>query len=765
MAEVRALQDVGQFAASIDELRQILAISPDLPEATYRLGVALVQTGEPARAVWALEKAAESQEYAIPAALLLSSAHFSQHNFEACIRAADRVLDLDPDRHAALRLRAQGNLGAGRLDEAMQDTERLLEVYPDDYGVYAIYATLLGDLDRVEEAEAAHYRLKEIGLASSDPSVAHRGCLAPAFFARDQLEDHDKAEELFDECTERFPTNGFVVGESMRFYDRIGKKDKGTDIIRRAVEQAPENLSLRAHLATRLRNHGDAESAEQALLDAVESFQSAGAWRLLANFYRLEKRPEKALEALQKVEELSEGADDDAMRFTQADVLIDLGEYERAEEIAASLKQPTYAMLLRGRVALEQGDPKRALELFEKGVRAWPNNAGARYLAGRAARDLGDLDRAVSELREAMRVDNQATAAGELLARIHYERGQYAEALRIGKTATRRRDADLPELYVIGARSFMELGQYDDARDTLRTLARLEGQEVRAAVELSSVELEAAGPAAAVKWIEESGLELTDPANDELLRAYADSMAADGKTDRVLALIDEAIAKHPDHAAYHEMRGAILMRLGQDEQALASLEKAVALDAEHAAAYAGLATLAARGNDLATAIERYDRAAELASYVSVYPYAAAQLALASGDVEDAERRLRDVVRRFPSHAGARNDLAWILAERGAELDWALELVEQAQRLDPSPEVLDTLGWVRFKRGEHSAAVAALEQALEARGDSPSIHYRLGLALSRAGDEDRAREMLQAAIDGGSFPEAADARRELAQLQQ
>ena len=114
MAEVRALQDVGQFSASIDELRQILAVSPDLPEATYRLGVALVQTGEPSRAVWALEKATESSDYAIPAALLLASAHFGQHNFEASIRAADKVLELDPDRHAALRIRAQANLGAVR---------------------------------------------------------------------------------------------------------------------------------------------------------------------------------------------------------------------------------------------------------------------------------------------------------------------------------------------------------------------------------------------------------------------------------------------------------------------------------------------------------------------------------------------------------------------------------------------------------------------------------------------------------------------------
>jgi Flp pilus assembly protein TadD len=123
-----------------------------------------------------------------------------------------------------------------------------------------------------------------------------------------------------------------------------------------------------------------------------------------------------------------------------------------------------------------------------------------------------------------------------------------------------------------------------------------------------------------------------------------------------------------------------------------------------------------------------------------------------------------LVNRFAGHAGARNDLAWILAEKGEELDWALTLAEDAHRMDPSPDVLDTLGWVHFRRGEISAAVGVLEQAVEARADSPSIRYRLGVALNKAGDPERAREMLEEAIAAGSFPEAADARRELAQLE-
>src|SRR5262249_23888715 len=144
-------------------------------------------------------------------------------------------------------------------------------------------------------------------------------------------------------------------------------------------------------------------------------------------------------------------------------------------------------------------------------------------------------------------------------------------------------------------------------------------------------------------------------------------------------------------------------------------------------------------------------------------YSAAQLTLGQGRQDDAEARLREIVRSDPSHAGARNDLAWILAERKQDLDTALRLAEEAQHVDPSAEVLAPVGFVRMQRGETAAAVTVLEQAVQAPGSTPSIRYRLGIALSQSGDTARAKEMLRTAIGTGSFPEAEDAKRELARL--
>ena len=95
----------------------------------------------------------------------------------------------------------------------------------------------------------------------------------------------------------------------------------------------------------------------------------------------------------------------------------------------------------------------------------------------------------------------------------------------------------------------------------------------------------------------------------------------------------------------------------------------------------------------------YDRAAQLNPLDGSTAYQAAQLVLASGNVEDAERRLRRVVSAFPDQTGAANDLAWILAERGVDLELALALAERATAAKPDANQLDTLGYVLLKRGE------------------------------------------------------------------
>ena len=178
---------------------------------------------------------------------------------------------------------------------------------------------------------------------------------------------------------------------------------------------------------------------------------------------------------------------------------------------------------------------------------------------------------------------------------------------------------------------------------------------------------------------------------------------------------------------------------------------------------AGLAMVTANQGDLPKAIVLLDRAYALDPSNGQPAHLAGQMALTSGDDQDAIRRLRHLVLHHPEIPAVGNDLAWMLAQSGEELDYALELAQRARERNPAPQIIDTLGWVHLKRGDAEQAVELLELALAGRPQSPSIRYHLGVALAQAGEKERAREMLEAAIGGLRFGELDQAKEALAQL--
>ncbi len=137
-----------------------------------------------------------------------------------------------------------------------------------------IYASVLFEMGRGEEAEIAHRELKRIAETSDNPAHQRGGCLAPAMFAKDFKKEMEEAEALYLDCAEKYPTDGFIVNQVMNFLDGVGKRDAATELIRKAVKEAPENLSLRSTLANRLQTSGDDEGAEAVLLEAAETFNS-----------------------------------------------------------------------------------------------------------------------------------------------------------------------------------------------------------------------------------------------------------------------------------------------------------------------------------------------------------------------------------------------------------------------------------------------------------------------------------------------------------
>jgi tetratricopeptide (TPR) repeat protein len=275
------------------------------------------------------------------------------------------------------------------------------------------------------------------------------------------------------------------------------------------------------------------------------------------------------------------------------------------------------------------------------------------------------------------------------------------------------------------------------------------------------------GPEIALEAVNRSPLDLADPAHAAALGALLEQLAALGEHGKAEARIASALEAHPDEAVFHALRAHSLRAAGQPPARVReAFERAVALDPEHAPALAGLAEISAEAGEREAALALYDRAAAADPADPGPAHAAIQLLAPSREPDEAQRRLEEILRQHPLHAGAANDLARILAARGRDLDRALELARRAVRFQGSHEALETLGWIHLLRGEPERAVEALTRALTLRPEAAMARYRLGLALAAQGDGPGARKAFTEVLATGALPEpeAEQVRAELARLE-
>jgi len=118
-------------------------------------------------------------------------------------------------------------------------------------------------------------------------------------------------------------------------------------------------------------------------------------------------------------------------------------------------------------------------------------------------------------------------------------------------------------------------------------------------------------------------------------------------------------------------------------------------------------------------------------------YESAMMAEKLGRNDILERNLVRLIRLKPDHAHAYNALGYSLADRGERLEEAQRLIEKALELAPDdPFILDSKGWLLYRRGDRNGAVDFLNKALTLRPD-PEIAAHLGEVLWSMGRHEEA----------------------------
>jgi len=359
--------------------------------------------------------------------------------------------------------------------------------------------------------------------------------------------------------------------------------------------------------------------------------------------------------------------------------------------------------LLEAEIALARGDVAMAQFHAAAATVVAPDSAAAHYLLGVARYRAGEPALARKEWMAALEADSDYIPAQLAMGERALAEGDAAEAEEQAAAVVREEPANLQAL-LLYARALAAGKQRDAAAAVAGRAAMLDAFAPEPHLILGTLAVEQHRLGAALLEFEQAVL-LSPHAADAvegLMQVYRR-----GRVDRAALLGMEAAAeREPRSATLLEITGRLFAEHGWTSDAQRCLGRALALDPARATAADALTRVLAAGGNL-------DRAAELMAHRNAESAALLEATRAQqrGDLVAAIRNYEFAVRHGERTGVAANNLAWIYAEQGAQLDRALALAQTAHDLAPrSAAVMDTIGIVYMARREYTQSVQALEAA-------------------------------------------------------
>ena len=112
-----------------------------------------------------------------------------------------------------------------------------------------------------------------------------------------------------------------------------------------------------------------------------------------------------------------------------------------------------------------------------------------------------------------------------------------------------------------------------------------------------------------------------------------------------------------------------------------------------------------------------------------------------GNIEEAKKSYAQALQIDPNSEVAANNLAYLVAENGGDLQSALGWAQAARKKQPqNPGIADTLGWIYYKLGNHVLARDQLQYAVSIEPGNGVFQYHLGMiykANKQLSDAERA----------------------------
>lgn len=781
------------------EYKNATKLVPNDAKAHYGLAKAYLGKKEARNAYWELQETVRLDPSNVQARIDHGEFLLFGRNeeLEQAVASAEAITSAEPKRWEGYALKGRALAALGRHDEAGESFKRGVETAPDQPPVVLLWANHLKQQGKTAEAEAAYVKL-----ASLSPGFATSAALG-GFLASLEGRDADAEAAYRKALSEAKPEEiVFATQVLANFLSSRQRVAEAEEVLKGAIASSPESTELIYALAAFYSASGREAEADRMIEQATKAQpDKAEPWLVLSANHGRRGDLDGALKAAEEAVKVA--PDDELAKLRRAEVLVDIGAQRQESAVLAQAEAVVNAVLsknedhpeanfVKGKLELTRRDYPAALGALRRTIERRPNMAQAWFLSGSAKFLAGDRAGARGDAQEALRIESNFLAAVALLARSHAALGDHALAVEAGNRALALGAG--PDMRIAVAQSLVALDQRGDALLELEKIPAAErGADAHFAVgrvhliEALSLASQARNPqgqvikpeldARADREFAEARVHLEQaakllPNNPDALASLASIDLRQQRGGESLARVRASSQASPKDAALARLQGDLEFAAGQADQAEASYRRAIEIDPNQLESYGKLAGLYTRLGRGAEVIRTYENAAAENPTSGELQLVLGTLKEGQGPagVDAAIRHYEKAIELNPDLAAAKNNLAYWLAERGTDLDRALDLAQEAKAVlakspRQNPMSADTLGWVFYKKNLPEAAVNYLREAVGGLDPSypqdllqrPVIRHHLALALAALGEnEAAATEWKQALDEQSKLPKPANA---------
>jgi tetratricopeptide (TPR) repeat protein len=674
--------------------------------------------------------------------------------------------DAEPYYQIGLAYLHTGNLGAG-----IGALRKATELNPKHAAAQLKLAELMTASQNKDLTEEAATRLQAVLLASPDNLEA----IDSLALAEWHLGNTDQATKLIDESLQKFPmhlqSSVTLARLKLSRNDYVGAED----VLKKAVAKAPQSWQAavalgQLHLLMKQPDRAEAEIRRALQLDnnngpallALASIQVAGnrideaeqtykqlstlpsnAFKLIyARFLYHTGKRDAALAQFQNL--VKDNPDDRVIRNWLLSTYLDMNKIAEAQALlAAALKKnpaDADALFHRGELYLRLGKTTEAQQDLQPVLRLVPESADAHFAMARIYKVQGQTVIERQELREALRFNERLLAARLALARNLTAANEAKSAVEILDNAPEPQKRTLA-LVVDRNWALLALGNTNGLRPVLNEALLRFGRSPDLLLQDAILKGKERNYAGARLNAEE--VLKHDPENLRAALLLAESYAAQHRDSEAVAKLRALAAARPKSVPLQDLLAKWYMTAGNVTEARSAFEIANKMDPKFVAADIALAELDRRENHFDAARQRLMRVLTVDARNVHALLLLADVEGQAGNRSAAVAKYRSVLELDSSNLFALNNLAYLLAFN--DPDEGLMFAQQAVKLAPdNATVLDTLGWVYYRRGMYSAATTSLKAAL-AKQPSASTQYHLAMSYLKAGNQQMGQKALLAAL--------------------